>query len=29
VYEQWPHPIFQIVVGGLFFLKEGDSLECK
>ena len=29
VYEHWPHPIFQIVVGGLYFLKEGEELLCK
>lgn len=28
-YEQWPHPIFQIAVGGFYFLKEGEELVCK
>lgn len=29
VYEHWPHPIFQIVVTGLYFLKEDEELICK
>ena len=29
IYEHWPHPIFQIVIARLYFLKDGDQLECR